>query len=282
MAEQWALGVMTRMSYGPLASLQAVRNLGIDTVQLQYPPHLDTPEGVQQIRAAVQETGVGITLVFCGFAGESYADIPIIRTTVGLVPESTRAERIALVREISLFAQRLGVSRVAAHIGFIPEDESDPLYQEITQIVRAICDDLAPRDQSFVLEIGQETARGLKHFLEDVARPNLRVNFDPANMILYGNDNPLEALDILHPWIDSVHCKDGLWPTKPDALGQEVPFGEGAVNAAVWLEKLIATGYVGPLTIEREIEGEAQTRDILTAKNLIEAVIEQYAAREYS
>lgn len=282
MAKQWALGVMTGMGNGPLASLQAVRDLGIDTVQLQYPYHLDTAEGVREIAAAVQQTGVEITLVFCGFAGESYADIPTVRETVGLVPQSTRAERIAFIRTISLFAERLGVSQIAAHIGFIPEDTSDPLHQELTQVVRDICDDLATRDQSLVLETGQETALGLKHFLEAVARPNLRVNFDPANMILYGNDNPIEALDILHPWIDSVHCKDGLWPTEPDALGQEMPFGEGVVDAAAWLEKLIATGYVGPLTIEREIEGEAQTRDILTAKNLIEAVLEQRAAREYS
>ncbi|HEX8550024.1 MAG TPA: sugar phosphate isomerase/epimerase family protein [Abditibacteriaceae bacterium] len=282
MAKQWALGVMTGMSEGPLTSLRAVRELGIDTVQLQYPHHLDTPEGVREILAAVEETGVEITLVFCGFDGESYADIPTVCATVGLVPESTRAARVAHIRTISLFAQRLGVSRIAAHIGFIPEDEAHPLYQEIRRIVREICDDLATREQTFVLETGQETARGLKHFLSDVARPNLLVNFDPANMILYGNDEPMEALDILHPWIDSVHCKDGLWPTKPDALGLEVPFGEGAVHAEAWLRKLIDTGYVGPLTIEREIEGNAQTRDILTAKTLIEAVLEKRAALENS
>ena len=96
-------------------------------------------------------------------------------------------------------------------------------------------------------------------------------------------DGPLASLQAVRDWgIDSVHCKHGLWPTKPDARGKEVPFGEGAVDPAAWLEKLIATGYVGPLTIEREIEGEAQTRDIPTAKNVIEAVLEQRAAREYS
>jgi sugar phosphate isomerase/epimerase len=95
-------------------------------------------------------------------------------------------------------------------------------------------------------------------------------------MILYGNDHPLEALDVLHPWIDSVHCKDGHWPTQSDMLGEEVPFGEGAVNATEWLKKLIATGYTGPLTIEREISGAAQTRDIQTAKNVIESVLGQH------
>jgi sugar phosphate isomerase/epimerase len=274
MAKQWALGVITGMREGALPSLQAVRELDIPTVQLQYPAQFDTPEGVAQIKAAVAQTGVEITTVFCGFKGESYADIPTVKATVGLVPESTRAERVAHINRISLFAQQLGVALVAAHIGFIPEDHTDPLYPQMVQIVAAICDDLATRGQSFSLETGQETAKGLKHFLGDVAKPNLRVNFDPANMILYGNDQPIEALDLLAPYIISVHCKDGLWPTEPDQLGEEVPFGQGQVNAVAWLEKLFATGYKGPLTIEREISGDAQKRDIAAAVALIRGVIE--------
>jgi len=282
MTNQWALGVMTGMSEGPLRALEAVRELGIPTVQLQYPPQPDTPAGIAKIEAARAATGIEITLIFCGFKGESYADIPTVKATVGLVPLGTRAERVAMIHQISLFAEQLSVTRIAAHIGFIPEDEGDPLHAQMSQILQEICDDLATRGQFFVLETGQETARGLKSFIEAVSRPNLRINFDPANMILYGKDHPLEALDCLHPWIESVHCKDGLWPTYADQLGVEVPFGEGAVDAAAWLEKLIALGYRGPLTIEREIAGEAQTRDIVAAKNLIEAVLQKSAAWETS
>jgi sugar phosphate isomerase/epimerase len=275
MAQQWALGVMTGMREGALPALLAVRELDIPTVQLQYPSHLNTHEGVAKIEAARQETGIEITTVFCGFEGESYADIPTVRATVGLVPESTRAERVGLIGRISEFAEKLGVERVAAHIGFIPEDANDARYPQLVQTVQRVCDDLATRGQVFALETGQETARTLRRFIDDVARPNLRVNFDPANMILYGNDRPIEALDLLAPWIEGVHCKDGLWPIEPDQLGHEVPFGEGEVNAVAWLEKLIAAGYRGPLTIEREISGEDQKRDILAAKALIENVVEQ-------
>ncbi|RYG65740.1 DUF559 domain-containing protein [bacterium] len=148
--------------------------------------------------------------------------------------------------------------------------------------VTGICDDLGARGQSFSLETGQETAKTLQRFLSDVALPNLRVNFDPANMILYGNDQPIEALDLLAPYIIGVHCKDGLWPTETDQLGEEVPFGEGQVNAKAWLEKLIATGYTGPLTIEREISGDAQKRDIAAAINLIEGVLQAHATPETS
>jgi sugar phosphate isomerase/epimerase len=278
MAKQWALGVITGMKGGALPSLQAARDLGIPTVQLQYPPQLDTPEGLKEIKVALEESGIEITTVFCGFAGESYADIPTVRATVGLVPPDTRTERIAKIHQISLFAEKLGVDRVAVHIGFIPEDRNDPDYLVLVQTMRDICDAVAARGQVFALETGQETATTLKGFLEDVARPNLLVNFDPANMILYGNDNPLEAMDVLAPWIDGVHCKDGLWPTELDQLGEEVPFGQGQVDARAWLKKVIAIGYTGPLTIEREISGEDQKRDIVAAKELIEAVLQESGA----
>lgn len=275
MANQWALGVITGMREGASQSLTAVREMGIPTVQLQYPARLNTTQGIAEIKSAQAETGIEITTVFCGFAGESYADIPTVRDTVGLVPSGTRAERVSLIERISQFAAELGVDCVAAHIGFIPEDEQDLRYPELVKTVSKICDDLTARGQSFSLETGQETAQTLKRFLSDVGKPNLRVNFDPANMILYGNDQPLEALDLLAPHIIGVHCKDGLWPTQPDQLGHEVPFGEGQVNAVEWLKKLIATGYKGPLTIEREISGEAQKRDIAAAIALIQGVIQE-------
>lgn len=279
-AKPLAFGTITSLNDAPLRALEAVRAMGIPTIQLQYPAPLDTPDGIGEIRSACAQSGVEITVVFCGFAGESYADIPTVRATVGLVPPATRAARIEMTLQIARFAAQLGVSRVAAHIGFIPENPAELLYLELVETLRHICDELAKNDQMFLLETGQETARGLKQFLETVSRPNLRVNFDPANMVLYGQNPPLEALETLFPYIESVHCKDGLWPTAPDTLGVEVPFGEGDVGAVKWLERLLELGYRGPLTIEREIEGEARTRDILTAKTLIESVLNARAVGE--
>ena len=276
MAEELAIGVMTGCGAGPQEALDAVRELGIPTVQLSYPAHLDSDDGIGQIKEAVQQTGVEITTVFCAFSGESYADIPTVHDTVGLVPAATRTERVARLDQISEFAQKLGVDRVAAHIGFMPEDESDPEYAVLVGVVQGICDNLKARGQVFALETGQETAKTLRRFIKDVARDNLFVNFDPANMILYGNDNPVEAMDLLGPWVDGVHCKDGSWPTVPGQLGEEKPLGEGDVNIAAWLEKLIGTGFRGTLTIEREISGEEQRRDILKAKQLLEGLIAQY------
>jgi sugar phosphate isomerase/epimerase len=273
MADQLALGLMTGMRSEPLEALEAVKELGIPTVQLSYPAHLDNPEGIGRIKRAVEETGVEITTVFCSFPGESYADIPTVQRTVGLVPESTRAERVAKIDEISSFAQKLGVDRVAAHIGFVPEDHNDPIYPMMVETVQGICDRLATRGQVFALETGQETAKGLRHFIDDLKRDNIRVNFDPANMILYGNDNPIEALDLLVEWMDGVHCKDGNWPTQENQLGHETPLGEGAVNIPEWIKKLLALGFTGPLTIEREISGEEQKRDIIKGRDLLTELI---------
>jgi len=280
MAEQLALGVMTGLRNDPVEALNAVRELDIPTVQLGYPAHFDNEEGIAKIKAACEESSIEITTVFCNFAGERYDDIPTVRACVGLVPESTRAERVEKVSSISQFAQKLGVDRVAAHIGFIPEDENDPRYPALVETVQGICDELASRGQVFALETGQETAKTLRRFIDDLKRDNIRVNFDPANMILYGNDNPIEAVDLLVDWIDGVHCKDGNWPTEEqrakNLLGQETPLGEGAVNIPEWIKKLLSLGFTGPLTIEREISGEEQKRDIIKARDLLNGLIEKY------
>lgn len=276
MADKWAIGVMTGMSQAPEAALGAVRDMGIPTVQLSYPAQLDNPEGIQQIKDAVASTGVEITTVFCSFPGERYDDIPTVQRTVGLVPEETRAERTAAIVKIQDFAQKLGVNRVAAHIGFVPEDHSDPRYPVLVQTMQKICDDGKARSQVFALETGQETAAGLRHFIEDVGRDNLTVNFDPANMILYGNDRPIPAMDVLGQWVDGVHCKDGTWPTEQDKLGHETPLGDGEVNMEGWIDKLIEVGFTGTLTIEREISGEEQRKDILTGKELIESILAKH------
>ena len=279
MAKELAIGVITGFQNGAQAALSVVQDLGIPTVQIGYPAALDNEAGVQAIQSALAETGIEITTVFCGFAGESYADIPTVQETVGLVPEATRAQRVEQTLQIAEFAHKIGVSRVAAHIGFVPEDHADPRYTELVEVTRRICNDLQTRGQVFALETGQETAQGLKHFIEDVKVDNLRVNFDPANMILYGNDEPIPALDILMPWIDGVHAKDGKWPTeegqKTGQLGEETPLGEGDVNMAAWIKKLLDLGYRGPITIEREISGDKQKEDIRQGKKLLEDLLKQ-------
>jgi sugar phosphate isomerase/epimerase len=122
------------------------------------------------------------------------------------------------------------------------------------------------------LETGQETADDLVVFIQDVGRNNLFINFDPANMILYGTGEPIAALKKVGRYVKSVHCKDGKWAKNPGKeWGQEVALGEGDVGMENYLRTLKEIGYDGPLTIEREIpqEPERQKAEIGGAIKLL-------------
>jgi len=148
---------------------------------------------------------------------------------------------------------------VGLHLGFVPEDAADPLYDEVLVVTREICDHCKSNGQRFHLETGQESADALLRFIGDVDRDNLFVNFDPANMILYGSGEPIEALKKVGSHVRSVHCKDATWAARPgEEWGAEVPLGEGDVGMENFLCTLAELGYDGPLTIEREIPQDPQ------------------------
>jgi sugar phosphate isomerase/epimerase len=173
---------------------------------------------------------------------------------------------------ISDFAQMMDVSVVALHLGFVPENVSDAIYPDVIEVTRDLCDHVQKNDQSLHLETGQETADALLRFIGDVGRPNIFINFDPANMILYGSGEPIEALRKVGAYVRSVHCKDARWAARPgEEWGQEVPLGEGQVGMEDFLRTLDEIGYRGPLTVEREIpqDPERQKAEIGHAIRLL-------------
>jgi sugar phosphate isomerase/epimerase len=191
---------------------------------------------------------------------------------VGLVPPETRAARTQEMKEIADFARLLGVDVVALHLGFIPHDPSEPLYGEVVDVTRDVCDHCDKNGQSLHLETGQEPADALARFIANVQRDNLLVNFDPANMILYGSGEPIPALEKVGRWVKSVHCKDAKWAARPgEQWGQEMLLGEGHVDMEKYLRTLDRVGYTGPLTIEREIaqEPDRQKAEIGQAVELL-------------
>jgi sugar phosphate isomerase/epimerase len=268
--EKWPIGVFTSIDAGLGVSLAVVRELGIPTIQLHAPSkETRRPERAEQFLAQVRELGIEPTAVFGGFAGESYADIPTVVRTVGLVPSDTRAARLEEMKEISDYARILGVKVVALHLGFVPHDTSDPLYHEVLAVTRELCDYVKKNGQDLHLETGQETADTLVRFIKDVQRDNLFVNFDPANMILYGSGEPLEALEKVGPWVHSVHIKDAKWAPRPgEEWGTETPAGDGDVGMENFLRTLDKIGYTGPLTIEREIPHEPDRQKLEIGKGV--------------
>lgn len=271
--EKWPIGVFTSVDAGLGVKLEVAAELGVPTIQLHAPAKTTrSPENARQFLARLEELGIALTAVFGGFEGESYADIPTVERTVGLIPAETRAARTQEMKEIADFARLLDCSVVALHLGFVPHDTAAPLYAESISVARDLCDHCRGNAQSLHLETGQETAEGLLQFIDDVERDNLFINFDPANMILYGTGEPIAALKQVGRFVRSVHCKDGTWADQPGkGWGQEVPLGEGDVGMENYLRALQEIGYEGPLTIEREIpqEPERQKAEIQHAVNLL-------------
>ncbi len=223
-------------------------------------------------KEALDRHGLEVVTAFTGFHGESYASIPICAQTVGFVPSATRHERELRSYEVSDFARSLGIPSLATHIGCLPEDHDHPDFVAVLGLVRRICEHCEANGQTYALETGQEPAAALLAFLRAVDRPNLGINFDPANMILYGSGEPLEALDALKDHLITVHCKDGSWPEVLGEWGRESPLGDGDVGMDRFVEALKRAGYDGPLTIEREIVGEEQRADIRRAIALLNSL----------
>lgn len=216
-----------------------------------------TPAFIEKIKAELAEHDFQIVTVVACYTGEDYADLPTVQRTVGFMPPATRAERLDRTLELSDAASKLGVPSIACHIGFVPEDKHDPEYLDVRDMVRRVCDYAAAHGQTFALETGQEPAHALLEFINDVDRPNLKVNFDPANMILYGSGDPHEAVHVLASKIVSVHAKDGDWP-EPNSLGKERALGKGAVDFPRFIQTLRDAGYEGVLCIEREAHDPAE------------------------
>jgi len=256
--QRWPLGVFASIDAGLGVQPEVAHALGVPTIQL-HAPRSRTPRQAEAFSARLRELGMQVTVVFGGFEGESYADIATVGRTVGLVPPATRAARTAEMKEIADFARRLEAEAIGLHVGALPHRAEGADYGGVLSAIREVCDHAGRLGLRVHLETGQEPAAVLLEFLGDAQRENLAINFDPANMILYGCGDPIRALGDVGPYVRSVHCKDARWAARPGVdWGREAPLGEGDVGMETFLRTLAAIGYFGPLTIERETAPDAQ------------------------
>jgi sugar phosphate isomerase/epimerase len=266
------IGVMFWAGGDPVETLRELKSLGIRCGQMGIPGEMPLDGAAAPWKRALEAQRFTVATVFAAYSGESYADIPTVQQTVGFVPPATRDARELRTLAVSDFAAELGVPGIATHIGFVPEDHLSSEYLAVREIVRHVCDHAKTHGQTFALETGQESADALLDFLLGANRENLGINFDPANMILYGTGDPISALQTLAQHILTVHCKDGDWPPRntPGALGNEKPLGQGSVGIERFIAKLKEIRYKGPLTIEREAHDPAERlRDLQLAITLL-------------
>ncbi|MCL4862450.1 MAG: sugar phosphate isomerase/epimerase [Caldilineaceae bacterium] len=274
MAGEIKLGVLARLEEGVEQAMNKVHEMGFPTCQVAtWRGEQLTDATAEQLRAAAARAQVEISTIWAGLPGRHVWDFLEGPTTIGLVPETTRAERVAVLKRSADFARRVGVSSITTHVGFIPENPSDPNYPPVVDALREVaahCDSIGLQ---FWFETGQETPITLLRTIHDIGLDNLGINLDPANLLMYGKANPVDALDIFGPYVRGVHAKDGEYPTNGRQLGVEKPLGEGRVNFPALLGKLRAHGFGGALTIEREISGPQQIADIQRGKRLLEEIL---------
>lgn len=237
--------------------------LGTQVTQIACgdPHHADWHEGDGMPKAALA-SGLVLAGAMLGFPGEDYTSPETIKQSGGFGPSALRGERIERLKWALQRTRELGLSDLMLHAGFLPEPGSPdriPFLKTLDQAAGLA----AEHGITLAFETGQETADLLRLTLNELAAPNLKVNFDPANMLLYDMGDPIRAVEILGPDIQSVHVKDANRPKTPGQWGEEVPLGEGQVDIRRFIKTLERVGYRGPLFIEREVGDQAgRIRDI--------------------
>lgn len=269
------LGVLTSINKDVKENIRKVAEMGFSHCQLKcWNSAFLTPDYAEAVKSACEEYGVTVTAFWCGWdGGFSYWNFYEGPLSLGLIPREYRAERTRMLLKGSDFAKLIGVTDVVTHVGFLPENPLSTEYDEICTLLRFICTKLKAKEQYFLFETGQETPITLLRTIETIGTGNCGINLDPANLLLYGKANPVDAVGIFGKYVRGVHAKDGKYPTDGRHLGKEYPIGEGLVNFPRLIPALKEAGFDGSLTIEREISGDQQIKDIAAAKEYLEKLI---------
>jgi L-ribulose-5-phosphate 3-epimerase len=264
------IGVIAPLTDDPTQAFSHVREVGLKCCQLvSWQPLNISQATAENARKIAGEMGITITHFWCGYSGAvawNYTEGP---ATIGLVPPDTREIRTRELMRGAEIASWLGTTDVITHVGFLPIDPKDDNYRGAVDALKKITEKCAELNIYFDFETGQETPMVLRRCIEDVGTGNLGVNLDPANLLLYGMANPVDAVELIGAFVRGVHGKDGMYPTTSYNLGEETAMGKGKVNFPVLIPKLREAGYQGGVTIEREISGPQQIEDIQQAINIL-------------
>ncbi|WP_018616944.1 sugar phosphate isomerase/epimerase family protein [Segetibacter koreensis] len=264
-----SLGVISGAN-NPEEELKVVRDLGFPTCQLNIKDY--SPELAKRLTATLENYKLSATTLICMGPGTYTWDLVDGPSTIGLIPRETRVPRIERLKQGIDFCKAAGIPAVHAHFGFIPENPKDALYTEFIGIMKPICEYALKKGIDVYFETGQETPVTLLRALEDIGTGNLFVNYDTANLVLYGKANPLDGLKVLGKYVRSFHAKDGLYPTNPNELGKEVLIPKGEVNFPAIISFLKKMNFKGNITIECELSGDNKDY-IVNTKRYLEKLI---------
>jgi sugar phosphate isomerase/epimerase len=235
--------------------------LGVNLVQIACgdPHHAAWDEGDNMPKAALA-SGMILGGAMLGFPGEDYTTPKTIEKTGGFGDPATRPERLERLKWALDRTRTLALTDLMLHAGFLPEP-TDPARKPFLDTLTKVSQLANEKGITIAFETGQESAALLRRTLDDLKCPNLKVNFDPANMILYDKDDPIKAVELLGPDIRTVHVKDAIRTKVPGTWGEEVPLGKGQANIKLFIQTLKKVGYRGPLFIEREVGNQQERFD---------------------
>jgi L-ribulose-5-phosphate 3-epimerase len=267
------LGTVAKVLAGGTAeaTIKRVHDLGFPTCQIFF-EHLSL-EQVNPLLEALKKYEVEVTAVSEHNPGKRIFDFYHGPLTIGIIPPDLRSARVEALKRAADFARACGVAAIHTHLGFIPEDPNDPIYPGAIGAIKEVAQHCKEQGCILLCETGEETPITMLRMIQDVGTGNVFVNLDTANLILYGKGNPVDAMDVFGHLVRGMHAKDGLFPTDPHKLGDEVPIGKGRVDFPVLFRRLREVNYTSAITIEREIEGPEQARDILQSKTYLESLI---------
>ena len=264
------LGIIKHVT-DPDKDLAHVRELGFSTCQLSVGDY--SMDFAQKLGDGLEKHDIAPTCLICMGPGKYVWNFYEGPLTIGLVPRENREERVARLREGTDFCKEAGIPAILAHFGFIPENPNNVLYKEFIVTMKGVAEYGKERGISYSFETGQETPVTLLRSILDTGTDNLGINYDTANLILYGKANPVDGLDVVGNYVHSLHAKDGCYPTNPRELGKETPIGVGKVDFPAVIRRLKELKFKGHITIEREISGPRQVEDILKSKEFLENLI---------
>ncbi len=260
--DDWPIGVCTWSLGNDFDKIGVLRKQSqLSHIHLAVSPTL--AENDKNCLSRAQKESWNISATMIDFPQEDYSSLESIKATGGIVPDQHWEDNLKRVFDAIDITVQLGVKYLSFHFGFLDLTEPD-CARKLTDRAKILADRALQKNIQLLMETGQEAAVELRHFLEQLNHPALGVNFDPANMILYDKDNPIEGVQTLAAWIKHVHIKDAVRTKVPGTWGAEVPWGNGQVGGDDFLKALKETGFVGTLAIEREA-GDDRLGDVKTA-----------------
>lgn len=252
----------------PANLIQQLQATGINRVQIALDPLREHPARWASLAEACAKSGISFVSGMFGTVGEDYSTLESIKRTGGIVPDATWEQNWSNIQSVAGIAKKLGLKLVTFHAGFLLHEASDPAFKKLSQRIGMIADLFAAVDIELGFETGQETAETLRAFLQQLGKPNVGVNFDPANMILYDKGDPIAALRVLGPWLKQCHIKDATRTRTPGTWGEEVVVGTGEVDWRAFFRTAKELNFHGNFAIEREAR-EQRVNDIRAAREFV-------------